>query len=108
GSGSGASLPHALGAAGANPWRALQWLHDVPAGLDQLGSADHLAGDRAGCVLHLRPEAQQGANPAGERRKVVVDRWLLVDGRWPMLMANACLAKVTFRWPQPSVMGPPE
>ena len=65
-----AALPHALGAAGADPWRRLQWLHDVPAGLDQLGPADHLAGDRAGCVLHLRPEAQQGASPAGERWKI--------------------------------------
>ena len=48
----------------------LQRLHDVPAGLDQLGSPDHLAGDRAGRLLHLRPEAQQGAGLAGEFREV--------------------------------------
>ena len=31
-----------------------------PAGLDQLGPADHLAGHRLDRVLHLRPKAQQG------------------------------------------------
>ena len=64
--GSAPSFPHAVGAAGADSGHHLQRLHDVPAGLDQLGAADHLAGDRAGRVLHLRPEAQQGAGVAGE------------------------------------------
>ena len=32
-----------------------QRLHDVQAGLGQLGAADRVAGDRPGRVLHLRP-----------------------------------------------------
>ena len=71
-SGAAAPLPHALGAAGADSRRPFQRLHDVQAGMDQLGPADHLAGDRAGRVLHLRPEAQQGAgagrNAESQRR----------------------------------------
>ena len=72
---SAASLPHALGAAGANSWRHLQRLHDVPPGLDQLGPPDHLAGDRTGRVLHLRPEAQQGAGACRKNCLAKCSRW---------------------------------
>ena len=77
-SGPAAALPHALGAAGADSWRHVQRLYDVPAGLDQLGPADHLAGDRVGRVFHLRPEAQQSAGAHGRRK---ISRWPLSFGR---------------------------
>ena len=83
--GPAAALPHALGAAGADSRRHLQRLHDVQAGLGQLGAADHLAGDRAGGVLHLRAEAQQSA---GAQCQGKISRWpLLVGRRWPRLRA---------------------
>ena len=63
--GSAASLPHAMGAAGADSWHRVQRLHDVQAGLDQLGPPDYLAGDRPGRLFHLRPEAQQSAGIYG-------------------------------------------
>ena len=62
---------------GADSWRHLQRLYDVPPGLDQLGPADHLAGDRVGGVLHLRPEAQQSAGAREFREKLVVGLWLV-------------------------------
>ena len=82
---SAASLPYALGAAGADPWRHLQRLHDVPSGLDQLGPPDHLAGNRPGRVLHVRPEAQQGAGV--KVREIVVGRWSLAFGHSALVFA---------------------
>ena len=46
----------------------LQRVHDVQAGLDQLGAADHLAGDRPGGLFHLQPASQQGT---GRRRQAL-------------------------------------
>ena len=56
-----AAVPYAVGAAGSDPGRNREWLHDVQAGMGQLGAAGHLAGHRAGGVLHLQREAQPGA-----------------------------------------------
>ena len=44
----------------------LQRLHDVQAGMDQLGPAWHLAGDRAGDLLQLQPPSQP---PAARRSR---------------------------------------
>src|ERR1700758_2964166 len=54
-----------MGAACANPRCDFERLHDVQAGLGQLGPADHLAGDWAGRVLQLWSEAQPGAGDRG-------------------------------------------
>ena len=70
--GAAAPVPHAVGSGGADSGHAVQRLHDVQAGLGELGAADHLAGHRPGRLLHLRPEAQQGSGPARELREVVV------------------------------------
>ena len=50
---SAAALPHAVGAAGADPGHHLQRLHDVQAWLGQLGALDYLAGYWVGGVLQL-------------------------------------------------------
>ena len=69
-----AAVPDAVGAADSNPRRNLERVHDVQAGLGELGAAGYLAGDRAGRVLHLRREAQPGAGFAigfgSEQREV--------------------------------------
>jgi APA family basic amino acid/polyamine antiporter len=49
-----ASLPHAVGAGGADSGHPVQRVHDVQVGLGELGPAVRLAGDRPGGVLHLR------------------------------------------------------
>ena len=76
-----ATLPYALGSAGADSRHHLQRLYDVQAGLDQLGTADHLAGDRVGGVLHLRPKAQQSAGAEFREKLVVGLCSLVVDGQ---------------------------
>ena len=55
------TVQDAVGAVGADSRNSLQRLHDVQAGNLELGSADCVAGDRAGCLLHLQQKAQQGA-----------------------------------------------
>ena len=54
-SGAAAAVSNTLGAAGAPPGDRLQRLHDVQAGMDQLGASHHLAGDRTGDLLRLQP-----------------------------------------------------
>jgi APA family basic amino acid/polyamine antiporter len=56
-----AAIPDALGAADSDTRRNLQRLHDVQAGLGELGPAVYLARDWTGCVFHLQREAQPGA-----------------------------------------------
>ncbi len=51
----GAAFSHAVGASGAHPRHHLQRLHDVQAGVGQLGAADCLADHRPGDLLHLQP-----------------------------------------------------
>ena len=51
--GAAAAVSDAVGAGGADPGNPVQRLHDVQAGLGELGAADHLAGHRIGGVLHL-------------------------------------------------------
>jgi hypothetical protein len=53
-----------VGAAGANPGRALEWIHDAQPGNVELDPAGRLAWNRLDRVLHLQREAQPGAGPA--------------------------------------------
>ena len=45
-------------------------------GWANLGTTDHLAGDRAGGLLHLQPEAQPGATTGREANRNQRRRWL--------------------------------
>ena len=63
---SAAAVPHAMGAVRPHHGHPVQRLHDVQAGMGQLGAVDYLAGDRHGRLLHLQPETQQGAG-SGKR-----------------------------------------
>ena len=49
-----------LGSGGADPGDYVQRLHDVQAGLDELGPADRLAGDRLGDLFCIQPAPQPG------------------------------------------------
>ena len=55
------SVPHAVGAVRARSWASVQRLHDVQAGLGELGATDYLAGHRPGDLLHLWPPPQPRA-----------------------------------------------
>jgi len=57
-----AAFPDAVGAVDSDPWRDLEWVHDVQAGLGQLGAAGHLADHRAGGVLLYSGEAIAGCS----------------------------------------------
>ena len=52
-----AAVPHAVGAARSDPGRNFEWLHDVQARLGELGTFNHLVGDRHGGLLRLQREA---------------------------------------------------
>ncbi len=105
-----AAVPDSVGARGASSGHSLQRLHDVQAGLDQLGAVGHLAGHWNVRLLRLQREAQQGAGAGNfQALKRIVDqglsrrrgrpfcfrvsRWRFVFGRWP----NHSGAKARFR-----------
>src|SRR6202049_1936010 len=62
------AVSNTVGASDSNPWRSLERIHDVQAGLGQLGASHSLAGDWPDCVLHLWPEAQSRAGSGREWR----------------------------------------
>src|SRR5208283_868185 len=64
-----AAVSDSVGAVGADSGCYFEWLHDVQAGLGELGSADYLADRRTRRVFHLQREAQPGAGV--ERRRAV-------------------------------------
>ena len=53
---SAASIPHSVGAAGPDPRCDLKRIHDVQAGMGELGAVVHLARNRIGRVLQLWPK----------------------------------------------------
>ncbi len=73
-SGTEASVQDAVGAAGADSGNPVQPGPDGGLGLDQLGPAVRVDGDRLGDLLQLQPQAQHHArlkvNTAGERTRV--------------------------------------
>jgi hypothetical protein len=60
-----------VGAAGSDPGRNLEQLHDVQAGNVELDPAGRLAGHWTGCVFQLQRKAQPGAGSA--------------EGQWPVI-----------------------
>ena len=64
-SGPASPVSRSFHAAGPHSGDPLQRLHDVQARVDELGATDHLAGDWAGCVLHIQPQAQHRATAGG-------------------------------------------
>ncbi len=51
--GAAAAVSDAMGAGGADPGNPVQRLHDVQAGLGELGAVDHLAGHRVGGLFRV-------------------------------------------------------
>src|SRR3974377_837130 len=66
--GTAAALPHALGARSADSGNRVQRVHDVQAGVGQLGASDDLAGDRARHLFYLQPLPQPSEQSAIARR----------------------------------------
>src|ERR1700730_7372502 len=62
------AVSNTLGASDSDPRRSLERIHDVQAGLGELGASDYLAGDWPGPVLHLWPETQSRAGPGSQCR----------------------------------------